>query len=126
MANVAKGHDLNKWTRGHVAGYQPRSVNGRGSAPTAPVWASRLTRRFSASRCSQSRPEAAESADGFPLPGPRSGTKPGVLRPRLRPTGLPVGSLNSSMRTERAGQQNRCLRTLLHVRAIEWGHDYGA
>jgi cis-L-3-hydroxyproline dehydratase len=27
---------MNDWTDGHIAGYQPRSVNGRGSAPTAP------------------------------------------------------------------------------------------
>ena len=27
---------FNDWTDGHVAGYQPRSVNGRGSAPTGP------------------------------------------------------------------------------------------
>jgi cis-L-3-hydroxyproline dehydratase len=27
---------MNDWTDGHVAGYQPRSVNGRGSAPTGP------------------------------------------------------------------------------------------
>lgn len=27
---------FNDWTDGHVAGYQPRSVNGRGSAPDAP------------------------------------------------------------------------------------------
>jgi hypothetical protein len=66
MANVAKGHDLNNWTDSYVAGYQPRSVNGRGSAPAAPVWASRSTRRFLASRCTQSKPEAAESASGWP------------------------------------------------------------
>jgi L-alanine-DL-glutamate epimerase-like enolase superfamily enzyme len=27
---------MNDWTDGHIAGYQPRSVNGRGSAPTGP------------------------------------------------------------------------------------------
>jgi L-alanine-DL-glutamate epimerase-like enolase superfamily enzyme len=27
---------MNDWTDGHVAGYQPRSVHGRGSAPTGP------------------------------------------------------------------------------------------
>jgi cis-L-3-hydroxyproline dehydratase len=27
---------MNDWTDGHVAGYRPRSVNGRGSAPTGP------------------------------------------------------------------------------------------
>ena len=27
---------MNDWTDGHVAGYQPHSVNGRGSAPTGP------------------------------------------------------------------------------------------
>ena len=27
---------FNDWTDGHVAGYQPRSVDGRGSAPTGP------------------------------------------------------------------------------------------
>jgi L-alanine-DL-glutamate epimerase-like enolase superfamily enzyme len=27
---------FNDWTDGHVAGYQPRSVNGRGSAPAGP------------------------------------------------------------------------------------------
>jgi cis-L-3-hydroxyproline dehydratase len=27
---------MNDWTDGHIAGYQPRSVNGRGSAPAAP------------------------------------------------------------------------------------------
>jgi cis-L-3-hydroxyproline dehydratase len=27
---------MNDWTDGHIAGYRPRSVNGRGSAPTAP------------------------------------------------------------------------------------------
>jgi cis-L-3-hydroxyproline dehydratase len=27
---------MNDWTDGHVAGYQPRSVNGRGSAPLGP------------------------------------------------------------------------------------------
>jgi cis-L-3-hydroxyproline dehydratase len=27
---------MNDWTDGHVAGYQPRSVNGHGSAPTGP------------------------------------------------------------------------------------------
>ena len=27
---------FNDWTDGHVAGYRPRSVNGRGSAPDAP------------------------------------------------------------------------------------------
>jgi L-alanine-DL-glutamate epimerase-like enolase superfamily enzyme len=27
---------MNDWTDGHVAGHTPRSVNGRGSAPTGP------------------------------------------------------------------------------------------
>ena len=27
---------FNDWTDGHVAGHQPRSASGRGSAPTAP------------------------------------------------------------------------------------------
>jgi cis-L-3-hydroxyproline dehydratase len=27
---------MNDWTNEHVAGYQPRSMNGVGSAPTAP------------------------------------------------------------------------------------------
>jgi hypothetical protein len=27
---------MNDWTDNHLAGYQPRSVDGRGSAPTAP------------------------------------------------------------------------------------------
>jgi L-alanine-DL-glutamate epimerase-like enolase superfamily enzyme len=27
---------MNDWTDGHVAGYRPRSVNGRGSAPLGP------------------------------------------------------------------------------------------
>ena len=27
---------MNDWTDNHLAGYQPRSVNGRGSAPTSP------------------------------------------------------------------------------------------
>jgi L-alanine-DL-glutamate epimerase-like enolase superfamily enzyme len=27
---------MNDWTDGHVAGYRPRSVSGRGSAPTGP------------------------------------------------------------------------------------------
>jgi len=27
---------MNDWTDGHIAGYRPRSVNGRGSAPTGP------------------------------------------------------------------------------------------
>jgi cis-L-3-hydroxyproline dehydratase len=27
---------MNDWTDGHIAGYQPRSVNGRGSAPAGP------------------------------------------------------------------------------------------
>jgi cis-L-3-hydroxyproline dehydratase len=27
---------MNDWTNEHVAGYQPRSANGRGSAPTGP------------------------------------------------------------------------------------------
>ncbi|MGN6754321.1 MAG: mandelate racemase/muconate lactonizing enzyme family protein [Intrasporangium sp.] len=34
--NFQNASFMNDWTDGHVAGYQPRSVNGRGSAPTAP------------------------------------------------------------------------------------------
>lgn len=34
--NFQNASFMNDWTDGHVAGYQPRSVAGRGSAPTAP------------------------------------------------------------------------------------------
>lgn len=34
--NFQNASFMNDWTDGHVAGYAPRSVNGRGSAPTAP------------------------------------------------------------------------------------------
>lgn len=34
--NFQNASFMNDWTDGHVAGYQPRSSNGRGSAPTAP------------------------------------------------------------------------------------------
>jgi cis-L-3-hydroxyproline dehydratase len=33
--NLLNTSFFNDWTDGHVAGYQPRSVNGRGAAPTA-------------------------------------------------------------------------------------------
>lgn len=34
--NFQNASFMNDWTDGHVAGYAPRSVNGRGSAPTGP------------------------------------------------------------------------------------------
>lgn len=34
--NFQNASFMNDWTDGHVAGYQPRSVNGRGSAPSGP------------------------------------------------------------------------------------------
>lgn len=34
--NLLHASFFNDWTDGHVAGYEPRSVNGRGAAPTAP------------------------------------------------------------------------------------------
>jgi L-alanine-DL-glutamate epimerase-like enolase superfamily enzyme len=34
--NFQNASFMNDWTDGHVAGYRPRSVNGRGSAPTGP------------------------------------------------------------------------------------------
>lgn len=34
--NFQNASFMNDWTDGHVAGYAPRSMNGRGSAPTAP------------------------------------------------------------------------------------------
>ncbi|MFC9549955.1 mandelate racemase/muconate lactonizing enzyme family protein [Rhodococcus sp. NPDC056960] len=34
--NLLNTSFFNDWTDGHVAGYQPRSVNGRGSAPVGP------------------------------------------------------------------------------------------
>ena len=34
--NFQNASFMNDWTDGHVAGYQPRSVAGRGRAPTAP------------------------------------------------------------------------------------------
>jgi L-alanine-DL-glutamate epimerase-like enolase superfamily enzyme len=34
--NFQNASFMNDWTDGHVAGHQPRSVDGRGSAPTGP------------------------------------------------------------------------------------------
>lgn len=34
--NLLHASFFNDWTDGHVAGYEPRSVNGRGAAPTGP------------------------------------------------------------------------------------------
>ncbi|MEP7036111.1 MAG: enolase C-terminal domain-like protein, partial [Actinomycetota bacterium] len=34
--NFQNASFMNDWTDGHVAGYEPRSQNGRGSAPTRP------------------------------------------------------------------------------------------
>ena len=34
--NFQNASFMNDWTDGHVAGYAPRSVNGRGAAPSGP------------------------------------------------------------------------------------------
>jgi L-alanine-DL-glutamate epimerase-like enolase superfamily enzyme len=34
--NFQNASFMNDWTDGHVAGHHPRSVDGRGSAPTGP------------------------------------------------------------------------------------------
>lgn len=34
--NFQNASFMNDWTDGHVADYNPRSIGGRGSAPTAP------------------------------------------------------------------------------------------